>query len=319
MKKILSNKIVAYILIPIALALFWFFCALLFNKQISFSILEYGESKPPQSVNGKLFKGEKISGDFIAKENDLGIIIVRFNKYVKPDFRGEDVLSFKLKEKGAKDWYYFNNYRSGSVENQLLFPFGFPVVENSKGKEYQFEIESLFGNSSNALEISKDMPVLITAYQFPKSEITASKLRFLSFLIKKTITSLTSFDFILSSVLFMLPLIFYIVWLLFLKKFTFAGKFLTFALIILVLLDTFFIKEVYIGILLGLIAGFMYAIKANKITSRYIFSLVIILISLWTVLIYLNMSSFSTKLNIWVYVFMVMGVGRMLLEEKRSK
>lgn len=319
MKKILSNKFIAYILIPLVLVLFWLISSLLFNKQISFSVLEYGENNPPQSVSGKLLKGEKISGNFIAKENNLGIIIVRFNRYVKPDYRGEDVLSFKLKENNAKDWYYFNNYRSGLVESQLLFPFGFPVIDNSKGKEYHFEIESLFGNATNALEISKDMPVLITAYQIPRNEITGSKLRLISFIFKKTLNSLASFDFLLSSIIFLLPLLFYVLWKFILKKSALSRKIFSFAVILLIFFDIFLIKEVYIGILLGLIIGLIYAIKSNRFKSYFTFKWVVFLIFFWAILIYLNISNFSNKLNIWVFTFLVIGVGQMLLEEKRNK
>ncbi len=319
--KFFSNKNVSFILVPFLLIIFWVICSLLFNKQISFSVLEYGHEKNSisQKPIGKLLKGETITGQFTAKNNYLGIVLLRFNRYIKPDYRGEDVLSFRLKEKGAKDWYYYNNYRSGLVENQLLFPIGFPVIFDSKNKVYVFEIKSLFGNNTNALELSNSNPILLTGYQLPKSEIFGSKLRIIKFLFEKTINSFTNLDFIFNSTIFLLPLILYILWQLILKKLGFVKQFFSFLTILLIILDIFLLKEVYVGILLGLIIFWIISVKLYKLESSVSFFMSLILIVIWLIIIFWHLGSwFENKINIWTYFFFVLGVVQAIIEEKNK-
>jgi len=206
----LSNKLVKYFVIPLLLLALWYFGSIILINKLSYSVLEYknGEASLSGKKDAKLLKDNTVTGEFIAKENNIGIVFVKFNNFVKPDFRGEDVLTFKLKEKNANEWYYVNNYRSGSLEHQLSYPFGFPPISSSKGKVYQFEIISLFGNKTNAVELSKSNPVISTAYQFSRQEIAGSKKRLVVYIIKKSINSFTNIDFLFSSVLFLLPFIF---------------------------------------------------------------------------------------------------------------
>lgn len=48
---------------------------------------------------------------------------------------------FSIKEKGAGNWLYENTYYFDQAATAHLYPFGFPVIENSKGKTYLVEIE----------------------------------------------------------------------------------------------------------------------------------------------------------------------------------
>jgi len=48
---------------------------------------------------------------------------------------------FRLKEKGGEDWLYENSYFFDQTAPVHLYPFGFPVIENSKNKTYLVEVE----------------------------------------------------------------------------------------------------------------------------------------------------------------------------------
>lgn len=322
-KKIFSNKLVAIGIIPFLLFTFWFMSSLFLNSKISFSVLLYKEpqNEIKQISSEKLLKGGKISGEFRAKENYLGIVMVRFNKYTKHDFTSEDILRFKLREKGTKSWYYLNDYRTGQLENNLLFPFGFPVIQDSKNRIYQFEIESILGNNINAVEVNKKNLAWLTGYQFPIIETFSDNRAAFNFLIKKTITSFTDIDFLLSSSLYMVPLIIYILvyilspWLRRVKNFRYISPGI---LLTLIILDVFFVTEVYLGILTSLILGWSYCIAKFRLESKISFSIAFGFIILWTILIMLKITEFQNKINIWVYAFLVIGICHAIFEERRS-
>lgn len=315
-------KIVTSLIISMVLILVWVVASLFFNNKISFSVLMYTHNKSDivSSPKEKLLKGDKIIGQFQAREDNLGIVILGFKSYVKYDFSGEDVFYFRIKEKGEREWVYVNSYRSGTLQHQLEYPFGFPIFEKSKDKTYEFEIESIYGNKKNAIELNTNNPSLITGYQFPKSEILSSKKSTLNFLIKKSITSFTNLDFLLSSILYLTPLIIYIFiysmypwW----KKNKYLGFIPCALLLFLIPVDLFLIKEVYIGALLALILGWIYLIIRNKLESKINFIFAFILILLWVLLIKFNIDKFQNKINIWTYTFLIIGVVQAVLEEKR--
>lgn len=321
-KKNLFNKFLFLGVIPFLLISFWVIASLFFNNKISFSVLLYRQAQNDIKLvtSEKLLKGDKISGEFVAKENYLGLVMLRFNEYIKHDFKSEDVLAFRVKQKEDKNWYYINNYRSGLLENNLLFPFGFPVINNSKDRIYQFEIESLLGNETNAAEVSKNHLSLFTGYQFPKSEILSSKKATFNFLIKKSTISFTNLDFLLSSSLYLIPLIAYVfIYLMSLwwKKIKNLRVVLSRLLILLILLDIFIIKEVYIGVLSILIFGWVYSVIKNKFDSKINFLFVFLLILIWILFTVFDISEFQNKINIWAFTFLTIGLIHTVIEEKR--
>lgn len=97
-----------------------------------------------------------MSREFKATNDRLGVVEIKFNPW--PEGIYEPVI-FRIKEKGSGDWYYQSEYYNTS-NTKTFFPFGFPVISNSKGKTYQIEIES-------PVEITA--PYFLTKYSFPLS------------------------------------------------------------------------------------------------------------------------------------------------------
>lgn len=86
----------------------------------------------------EILKEQKISGEFKASEDNLGILAFRF---VNPYGGGNsDKLIFRLKEKGKENWHYENTYATDQFQSDTLFPLGFPPISSSHGKTYYFEI-----------------------------------------------------------------------------------------------------------------------------------------------------------------------------------
>lgn len=131
--------------------------------------------------NKKLLKGERITGEFKAKNNNLGIILALFNTYNKIN---DDYLQFKIKEVGSSDWYYSNKYKVDQFQNNQYFPFGFPEINDSKGKTYQIEIESLSGVDGNSVQAVINKPFL-SEYSFPKVYLLEHKKEIPLFILSK--------------------------------------------------------------------------------------------------------------------------------------
>ena len=106
---------------------------------------------PDSHVN--LLKRKVIVDSFVAAANNLGTIVLAFDTHNKSI---EDKIVFKLKEAKDKSWYYQATYNANQIQNNVPFPFGFPVINNSKGKNYVFEIESSRGSFDNSLAINKN-------------------------------------------------------------------------------------------------------------------------------------------------------------------
>lgn len=315
--EILLNKKFVIIAIITLLGALWWGSSLLLSKQISFSVINYSHDFGGYKTES-LLKGDKIKGEFRAKDTFLGIVYLRFNDFVKVDYNEEDVLSFKIKEKGQEDWYYYNNYRTGQFKNSLLFPFGFPVIFDSKNKVYVFEIESLAGNGHNSVQLNSSR-ALLSGHQYSKAEIQGSKIRLVNYLFKKSFYSIQSLDFILSSLVFALPLLFYILWLIVIRKYKKAQLILALSVPILIFIDIFLLKTVYVGLLFGLLGIWLLSIKLNKLGPKVSFLVAVFLVIVWAGLTTFGIHTFSNKLNVWTYAFLVIGFAQLILEERKNE
>lgn len=315
--KILYSKFTKLVAIPTLLLVCGIIASLIFNNRISFSVLEYSHANVFNSLpeGRKLLQGDVVIGQFTAKENHLGIVSVKFEDFVKPDFRGEDVLQFRIKEKGEKNWHYLNNYRSGLLEDQLIYPFGFPTIAHSKDKTYVFELESLLGNESNAVQLNNNK--ILSAHQIPREFIVGGKMNFVNFLTKKFITSFSSTPFLLSSVIYFLPFLFYVVWLLVLLKFSFKKNILSVISIMLILINILLVREYYLGVYLALLSLWIISLKVFKLHSSVSFVIFISLFIIWIFFNSFGYRIFDSNLNIWAYTFLIVGTVQLVFEYRK--
>lgn len=313
-----KRNIILSVCITVVLLLFWLAASLFFVRQTSFTVLDV-----PNKVDvllrpsGKLLKGDVYRGKFTATENYLGIVKIRFKELLKVDYKGEDVLQFRIKEEKDKNWYYLNNYRSGTVENNLTFPFGFPVIDSSQGKTYVFEVESLLGTNTNAVTMDQNRTVY-TGHQMSKKEIFGSKKRIVIFLYKKTITSFTNFDFILQSTLFLLPLALFLLLKFIYKKYVWR-RFAELIFVATIVIDVFLFKEVYVGVLFFGLILWLFSIFLHKLDYTVSFFLAFVLIALWLLLMSMHISANYSKFNIWVYSLLLYGVVQLVIEQKKGR
>ena len=363
MKKILriisrfyNIKWVKWGLIPISLFIFWISASLSFYPHASFTTLLHIHEKDfstnlPQNI---LLKGRKISGEFKAVDNYLGILAMKFNIIGDTNFKEDDILVFRIKEKESKAWHYENSYKSRTIYTSPFFPFGFPIIENSKNKIYQFELTSLRGNSDNAIGVKESEFYITSYYKYSRFEILSSPPNLFSYLSKKIITSFSNLQFFLYSTLYLIPLFYYMLWQLFgkstkkiVKRVISIDKVYSrltkvrsypvvvvakvivvqYKLLLLVFLftimDIIFLKETYIGMFLGLLGLWIVVIRLFRLSNKNILFLASSLFLLYIILRALNYYISADKASVWIYIFIVIAVIKalreLILEQKKVK
>lgn len=142
-------------------------------------------------TGGEILAGQKITGEFVAHTNRLGAISVRIYDFGRDN---QDLLVFRLKEKNASEWLDQKTYKTSQMRGSLFFPFGFPLIENSKSKTYEFEIESVRGTPGNAVSLVTWEKSFISKYSYPQSWLWNHKKEILPFVLKKIVSPFTRLD-----------------------------------------------------------------------------------------------------------------------------
>lgn len=171
----------------------------------------------------ELLANKKISENFLARENNLGIIAVPFNTNNKSI---NDKIVFRIKEQNKKNWFFQSTYNANQIQNNIPFPFGFPIIKNSKNVSYTFEIESLNGTPDDSLSISKASPYFLSKYKFSRPELIKNPRELSHFLLLKTVErvgQLSVAEIIFTLIFFLLPFITYLVVIFLEKKIGFLG------------------------------------------------------------------------------------------------
>lgn len=311
MRKFYKNKLFI-LFVSIVLMVIGIFASLSFKPYPSLSILTVREniSNLKFTNTNKLFKGDELVGTFKAKENNLGIVFLKFDNYVKPDYAKEDNLIFRIKETDSKTWYVVNHYKSGIIVGNLFFPFGFPIIRNSKGKTYTFEVRSLNGNQENAVAVDTYGLSFASGYKFSRNEIMASNTNITNFLTKKFIYSYENIYFILSSLLYFLPAFFYILWNTVLNRYINYKYWLGTLSLFLLFIDVSFLRDMYSGVLFGILGLWLLSVLIYKLDEEISFSLFFILVILSTLLIQMHSENLYliNKLSVWAYFFLLIGI-----------
>ncbi len=334
---LISNKIIKWIIIPCILLLLWFSLSLTYSSYKSFTVLQYPKNQDAKNnfFDKKVLSGQKLIGEFIAKEDNLGIVAVRFGNVPKVDFDKEDTIVFRIKEENQITWPYENKYRSGQIKPNSYFPFGFKQIKNSKGKTYVFEIVSINGNIHNALETKNTNPIYLSKYKFSKIEIFRDWRSVTEFLIKKIRTFFTGNDTLISSSVFLLPFIFYLIWIIIVRKIVeynsvsfhlkgekqiakiiFNKKLFTFSVFTLIFSDIIFFKDLITGFVLGLLGFWILAIYLNNFKNKVTFMIAFVIISLSVFSIYFNLTISVNKASTFAFMFIIIGLLQSLFEYK---
>jgi peptidoglycan/LPS O-acetylase OafA/YrhL len=114
-----------------------------YQSSFNFFSIEYPSSQvvfiSPQIKPGQNYLSLKtypvIDMQIYSPEDNLGIIVMHLTAQ-----NSMNKLIFRIKEKGARDWYATTGYRLSTVGDSKNHPFGFPVIPDSKGKTYEIQL-----------------------------------------------------------------------------------------------------------------------------------------------------------------------------------
>lgn len=338
-RNIFKKKWVKFGIIPLFLLGVWSALTLFYIVVLdeSFLVVSYSHSKKDFSsfTLSKLYAGDKISGSFTGRASNMGILGIRIKSYSRVPYREEDKLVFRIKEKGSDEWFYENIYRSGLMYEFSLFPFGFPVISDSKGRIYQFELESLEGNKENAVSLQNREPIFVSKYQESKEYLTQNPIKIPFFVLKKAGNYITNIDVQFSAFVYLLPLIFY---LLIISKlgtklfrlivgiyapfqkyeekadyYVFSG--ITSAVIVL---DILYL-QVPNGVIYLVVGIIMYIIsRLYGVKSKNALAVSIVLLLLSVPLYYLDYFHVAERSASWAYIFLVLSTIQMLGERNKK-
>jgi len=306
--KSLFIRLIKWVFIPVILVGLWIVLSLVRNSAVPFSVLLYDSKviNTSANYNNKLIKGSVVEGEFTAKQNYLGAITISFNPMDKVRYDEEDNLIFRIKEVGKGGWYSQNKYKSGIIQENPVFPFGFPSIPDSKNKLFQFEIVSLNGNSKNAVSINKNSSNLTVVYQFPTAEIRKNRMMFANFLFEKVLDMFSVGNYFVSSFIYLLPLIAY---------FYFMSKFKRkYSLVVLLIIfDCFFITGVYDWIFWSITLLWIISVWKLKLNSSLSFKLALLLLVLSFFFLLFAQQSIAEKTALWSYMFLAVGAIQQLI------
>lgn len=301
---------VKWIFLPGIFTALWVALALLFNPYESFTLLNYGHNRSNLEYvpNKPLLKGQKISGSFVARENNLGIIAIKLKEGIVHHTELEDYLIFRIKEKGQKVWHYESINKIGLSRERYFYTYGFPPIANSNGKSYQFEIVSTKGNAENAIQVLNGNPVFFSKYKVERSSVTKDFLSFSRFLLEKVVRFFLNIDSLLITSIYILPLFFYLAWILFLKKMLFDKKLFIYLTLALIFSDILFLELELASIYFALIDLWIIAIIRNRLSGTLSVSVSFLSLVVCILFIYLNRPFIFHKASTWAYSFLLIGV-----------
>ena len=202
--------------------------------------------------NLDLTKGVVAKGSFIAKDNYLGIINVRF------DFKknNDDQIIFRIKERGESRWYYEQSYHAVQFVKLPLFPIGFPIIKDSMGKAYEIELLTKKGKV-NSVSLDSTYPGFVLRYFIPKTELLSNPKILLNFILNKIYFNFNQGGIM---VLFLSIIMFVFVSLigLIIKTSTLSKVFSLGIIFLISILDIFFSSSILLSTLIVLLVYLIY-------------------------------------------------------------
>lgn len=263
--------------------------------------------------SGELLKGDKVWGTFHSKYTHLGLLSVRF---YNQDRDSKDTLVFRLKEVGQEKWFYETKYETDQFLPHKHFPFGFPVIKNSDGKNYVFELESLRGATGSGILVDNQAPVFIAKSSFPKADLLKDKKLQFYFLKNKILNIFGDADILFNAILFFLPYFFYMIYL---STEGVSFQLLTGLVLAFVFYDVFWLTKSFDFLYISVI--FLWGITSRRFhfESRIAAVIALIFLALTPVMLLFGEDNLAEKTAVWAYLFLCVTVAQQIYELKVKK
>lgn len=306
------NKPIKHFFVLLFLLILWMSLVVGYIKTENLGLLtldtrgKYDQLKgvPPRR---EIFKGDIVSGEFLDRYPNLGIIGIRFSNQNRIN---EDVLEFRLKKAGADKWYYKARYNTDQFQPNGIFPIGFPPIEDSAKKKYYFEIESLHGATDSAIAISMEFPTIVGRHVFTKDSIFKNGNLFTYFVIKKVSNLFEAPGFTFHFIVYSLPFLFYVFFTIFGRTFHIPALIALTAIVV----DILFLPISNDFLILSLIFVWMLPIVKFKIESRVSGSIAVMLLPTFALFFSLGLINYAEATATWAHLFFSIAVVQKIYE-----
>ncbi|KKT42807.1 MAG: hypothetical protein UW64_C0003G0053 [Microgenomates group bacterium GW2011_GWC1_44_37] len=265
------------------------------------------------SRSGELLKGDKVWGTFHSRYTNLGIVSLRFYNQNRDS---KDTLVFRLKEQGQDKWYYEAKYETDQFLPHKHFPFGFPVIPNSDGKDYEFQLESLRGATGSGIFLDYQTPPVFTAKSFfPKAELLSDRRLLTRFSIDKLSNIFGDSEIRLNIFVFFLPLLLYLV---FLLTDGLSYQYPTLIALSFPFYDVFWLTKSYDFLFLSLLFFWSLVVRRFRFESRIAAVFALSFLVLTPVMLIFGYQVYSEKTAVWAYLFLCITVVQRVYEIKHK-
>lgn len=306
MAKKTKNLIIPLLLLAVATLLYSYY---LLYADFSLTVLTFAHPKTAfkkVSFDKEILRGQSVIGEITAKENNLGIIGVRFKTFARSN---DDILQFRLLEKGKNTPIVDAPYRTTLSDNEL-YNFGLPAIDTSAGKTYVFSITSTKGQPGNAVAISSTEPTLVSKYKFPKAQLLHSPVTLARFLGTKISQTLFTPQALYMALALYLPVFAAVV-----RK----RKVVYAAMAIIIALDIFFFTS-QPALLIGAMALSWIVSTDTRKRAMWSLQLASVLMVLMTLLLAVQQLDKAQKAGAWAFVFFAIMVGQLFVAlQKKQK
>ncbi|MBT3249270.1 MAG: hypothetical protein HN846_00375 [Candidatus Pacebacteria bacterium] len=336
------NRVIKWVVIPALLALLWGLLSFIYLVSSDFSptTLSFNhQSKRDENQSySELQGGNVLKGYFKARNNFLGIISIEFKKGTSPVY---DQVLFRIRELGSEEWLAENTYDTRQFYYINKFPLGFPIIENSKGKTYEFEMSSQLGTSEESIAVDTLNPVVVSKYKYGLDYLMISPQHTLGFVFDKFSYALSFGENIRYLFLYSLPFIFYYLLILLIKfeKLNKAKlkKFANLPLIrfhldhlkvfdnnhgylftLLIMTDILVVARIYDLISLLVIGFWLLVVFLRQYKSGDTFFVALSCTYFFIFSLSLGFEGMAEKIAIWIYYFLILGSIHGLIELRKK-
>lgn len=321
-KKSYLYKLILNIIIPLTLIALWIsftiFQIILNDGSLSVVTRKYSPSEIGLTNFEPILKGEQREFEFAATDNNLGYVSISFNTLYK---NHDDYLLFKLIEKTSGEVIKEEQYFAAAFHGLNMYPFGFPIISDSKGKTYKITLTSLYGTEKSSVSIKKGSSIFSASYQYDSSLIK-NDFEYSKIYLKAKLTNSYKNNFLFfNTITYLYPFIFYIAWLglktQFNKRLLYQNPLIA-LLGISVIIDVFFVDTGFdlVFLIIPIIWAFMlFSLKKESADS---YKAALALLILCPILQLLGQDVMVEKAAAWAFLALTVGVIINIYELRKS-
>lgn len=187
-----QNRKIAYGLLLMTLLFLFFFT---YTSQFNFFSLQkkYANIIPTTIAISDI----PTTFSFIAQENNMGVILVHLTNTVGAnqartkvvDQTKQQRFQIRMKEKGSENWHGTQDTSPAAIGNSASYPFGFPLIADSKNKIYIVEMSIKDIDYESTILFNKDEYELTTIHQIPKYALLKNPQKLLTHILNKLQTA----------------------------------------------------------------------------------------------------------------------------------